>query len=310
MARELGVLAEYQCAQVLLSSVNATLAFDATTQEGRHCNAIILTSESKTLVLAVDELPGGSGRDYATHVMDTIHRLAVTYAYFTGQDVVETESQLIANIANTMTDRYKDSKGDPRGFMLFLLNKKFPLGLLPSLRAAIVSDYSSDTAKVQLQIAGLIGKLITCPWMRRFYGNRVSYVQGIEDVRRVVATCKAAQPCNLLSWTTDCFGDQLEQSTTLAALQLQPDPELLPGFVTAMKASLDAIVLLLERQFKRQFDEPVAGLVETTESAHTNNIACKELMGMLSASLQRAPSATISYHSAKICAQKLRLFSV
>lgn len=154
------------------------------------------------------------------------------------------------------------------------------------------------------QVAGLIGKLITGPWMKRFYCKsmeQTSYVQAIEDVRRMVSKCSSAEPCDLLTWEHDCFDDPLESCPGLANLQKSPSS---PMFPEMMKNSLQAIVDLLQRQYSIQFAADLEPLTEATKSARTNNIDCEEVMGMLSASLQRAPSATISFHSAKIRAQK------
>ena len=63
MTRELGVISELQAAQVILQNKNNTLGFDATTQEGVHINSIHITIETQCIVLAVDQLPGGTAHD-------------------------------------------------------------------------------------------------------------------------------------------------------------------------------------------------------------------------------------------------------
>ena len=100
--------------------------------------------------------------------------------------------------------RYKMGKGDPSGFRLFLLQKKLPLLLIPryrgnrlhvlfhiagvlvchhselitylstgtavgGLRQSLLQDMKSDAIHVQLQVIGLLGKLLTGPWMNLMY---------------------------------------------------------------------------------------------------------------------------------------------
>ena len=63
MTRELGIILELQAAQVILQNKNNTLGFDATKQEGVHINSIHITTETQCIVLAVDQLPGGTAHD-------------------------------------------------------------------------------------------------------------------------------------------------------------------------------------------------------------------------------------------------------
>ena len=76
MMRELGIILELQAAQVIIQNKNNTLGFDATTQEGVHINSIHITTETQCIVLAVDQLPGGTVHDYKEHSSDTIDNLA------------------------------------------------------------------------------------------------------------------------------------------------------------------------------------------------------------------------------------------
>ena len=235
--------------------------------------------------------------------------------------------------------RYKDSKGDPRGFKLFLIKKNLPLGLIPryrgnrlniffvicgvlfrhhsdfvellktgtacgGLRTSLRKDFESSTLLNQIHVAGLIGKIISGPWMRHFYrdaGHQVSYVQGIEDVRKAISRLTSCSPLDLLTWKTDCFNDPLPPCDILNALQSHPPS---PQFEKSMQDCLSAIVNLLNRQYKKQFESDTDDLIQVTKSSRANNIHSEQVMGMLSASIHRAPAATVAYHSCKIRAQK------
>ena len=78
MVRELEATAELQTAEMVMSTKNLTLGFDATTQEEMHINSIHFTSKTECLAAAVDELPGGLADDYAQHICDTLDNLSET----------------------------------------------------------------------------------------------------------------------------------------------------------------------------------------------------------------------------------------
>ena len=323
MTRELGVISELQAAQVILQNKNNTLGFDATTQEGVHINSIHITTETQCIVLAVDQLPGGTAHDYQEHISDTIDNLAEVHSYFNKSSFEECKAKLINNISNTMTDRcaanhaairllneewdkslnelnchlhpldsfstsvrsslaklessqkissqlygsdcvagkivlqmnklrYKDGKGDPRGFKIFLENENLKLGIVPryrgnrlhvlfhiggvyiqhydlflkylktgtslnGFRAKIFHDMTSLAGKLEMQVLGLFGKLLTGPWMKTFYtsdGNQIPHLDGINLVRKIIETLQEQKqdPMRVLARTTDFFGNTLDNS--------------------------------------------------------------------------------------------------
>ena len=58
MTRELGVISDFQSAEILMAKDNLTLGFDATTQEGVHVNSLHATSQEGCQVIDIDQLPG------------------------------------------------------------------------------------------------------------------------------------------------------------------------------------------------------------------------------------------------------------
>ncbi|XP_070196680.1 uncharacterized protein, partial [Littorina saxatilis] len=287
MQRELGIITELQTAETAVNTKNITIGFDATTQEGVHVNAVHLTTakkpnekEDKTTpktcqVISLDQLAGGTANDYAEHIVSSIDSLARVHSDFHKEEFHETRKKIIANIANTMTDRatvnhctieklkgawgkplnelnchlhpldtvastcrsalknlesekgalfgkdctsaniicqlsklrYRDGKGDPRGFLLFLERNELPRSLFPryqgnrlhilfhtagvvvqyrnlllngfltpgtvscgGLKTGLRRDLKSETGmKLELCVLGLVGKLLTGPWMKKFY---------------------------------------------------------------------------------------------------------------------------------------------
>ena len=101
MVRELGALAEFQASEALYNTPDATLGFDATTQEGIHVNALYITTTESTLAIAMDELAGGTAEDYFLHVTSTIDHLATIFLYFNDDKTLEfiaVKQQMIDNI--------------------------------------------------------------------------------------------------------------------------------------------------------------------------------------------------------------------
>ena len=78
MARELGSIADYQCAEKLIEHKHVTLGFDATMQEGCHVNEIHFTLEKDCVVAAVDELAGGTAHEFHAN-LDKHTRFEIVY---------------------------------------------------------------------------------------------------------------------------------------------------------------------------------------------------------------------------------------
>ena len=112
---------------------------------------------------------------------------------------------MAANLIYQMNKvRYKDGKGDPKGFVIFLDRNNLSRGLLPryrgnrlhvlfhiagimiehhdklteflksgtslgGLRYSVLKDFSNEIAKGELQVLGLIGKYLTSAWMIMCY---------------------------------------------------------------------------------------------------------------------------------------------
>ncbi|KAG1655884.1 Protein bric-a-brac 2 [Nymphon striatum] len=426
MARELGIICDIQSVESIFKHENATLGFDATTQEGVHINSIHITfASAMCLVIAIDQLPGGTADDYFLHVTSSVDHLARIYSSFhQGESYEKTRNKLISCISNTMTDRvavnhativllnsfwgktltelnchlhpldsistnvrsalnnieadkgklfgkdcfagnivlqinkmrYKDGKGDPLGFKLFLQANELPIGFIPryrgnrlhiffnicgklfayhdkfltflqsgtacgGLRASLREDFVSMIGITELHVCGLIGKLLTGPWMVTFYtssANEMNHLEGIAVVQNVISLIKEQMSDleNICSRTTDFFGNLLEpviaqdqdESTekkqhVLSQLMRQPNNELL--FRKMMRECLSAIVSVLERQYQRYFEIEVTDqLKQQVASARSHNIDAEEVMGMFSAAQKKAPNATMAYHSAKLRAQK------
>ena len=240
--------------------------------------------------------------------------------------------------------RFKDGKGDPKGFTTFLDDNALPRGLIPryrgnrlhvlfhicgiftehhdllvnflrhgavscgGLQAAILSDFGTATAMDEMRVLGLIGKLLAGPWMTKFYtsaSNQVSHVHGISIVRTVIETLKITiENPSSVLSTTTDFFGNPLGLTT-TLLKLQEEPVDRAMFCNMVKECLTTVVNVLLRQYDRYFKlEITDALIEETESARTHNIDAEEIMGMFSAAKEHAPNATLCYLSSRIRAQK------
>ncbi|KAK6177160.1 hypothetical protein SNE40_015317 [Patella caerulea] len=242
--------------------------------------------------------------------------------------------------------RYKDGKGDPQGMKTFLSKHDLGRGFLPryrgnrlhivfhiagklfthhalfatflksgtslgGLRSGLLQDFESSLAKVELQVLGLLGKMLTGPWMSSFYTshqNEINHLEGIQTVQQVIKRLKsqADDPEGILKTDVDCFGTKLDpdKDAILAALQ-QTIPDDIQLFKTLMKQCIESTIKVLNRQYERYFNMDITEeMKRQTASARSHNIDAEEVMGMFSAALQKAPNATLCYLSSKLRAQK------
>ena len=354
MARELGAVAELQAAETLLETKDTTIGFDPTTQEGTHINSIHFTTSKECVAAAIDELPGRTADDYAGHICKSVDSMAKTYVYFhKGKNFPDTQTKLISNITNSMTDRcaandaalrivdsvwkndsmadnivyqmnrlrYKDGKGDPKGFVTFLERNNLPKGILPryrgnrlhilfhiagvliehhsaltellrsgtslgGLRSGIYQDFTNEVGKHELQVLGILGRHLTGPWMRKFYTSaekEINHIDGIRVVQDVLVSLREMlqDPAKILTATTDFFGVEIVVDGTLSKPRSLPPH---PECSALMKSCLQAVIDVLERQYSKYFALDITDkLREETASARSHNIDAEEIMGMFSA---------------------------
>nr|XP_047135654.1 uncharacterized protein LOC124812735 [Hydra vulgaris] len=308
-----------QTAEIAFTTKDLTLGFDATTQEGVHVNAVHLKIESVCMVVAIDQLPGGTAYDYQSHITKSVDNLAKLCSDFYKLKYTEVRSTIIGNITITMSDRvatnhatvtklnlvwqkpfnelnchlhpldtmtsscksslkaletskgklfgrdciaanivvqlnklrYKDAKGDPKGFVTFLDQHELPRGLLlryggnrlhilfhtcgilihhyailkiflcsglalcGGLQNSLFQDFTSEIGIRELCVLALIGKLLSGPWITKFYiapGTGLDYISGIQVVKDVRNTLieSSKNPLSLLKRKTDFFGNDIK----------------------------------------------------------------------------------------------------
>ena len=118
----------------------------------------------------------------------------------------------------------------------------------------INDDFSN--AKMEMQVRGVIGKLLSGPWMKIFYTSadkQINHLDGIVVIRNVVIELKESckNPLELLE--RDNALDKTD--TTLKVLQQCCSSDNFSVAISEMfGVCLNAIITVLERQHKRYFE--------------------------------------------------------
>jgi hypothetical protein len=165
---------------------------------------------------------------------------------------------------------------------------------------------NNPSSMTQLVVIGILGKLLTGPWMREIYTAKeesIHHLDVVDLVKVVLGNLKAAQdaPEAVRQRSEDFFGKPLASDDVLKSLQEFP---VLPVFDTWLKSAVSAIQDVLLRQFKAYLVMDVTPeLRNQTQSAAPHNMDSERVMGMISAAQKRAPAATMCFMSCKIRAQ-------
>ena len=137
-------------------------------------------------------------------------------------------------------------------------------GLPHMQRKALLQDFPTEAARLELQVLGLFGKLLSGPWMRKFHTSGesdISHIQGIGIIKVVIMVMREemADHARLPASTSDFFRDALDRDTdtTLNALLKSPvDDERLSRM---MQTVISATITVLERQYKVRHDDNGVG---------------------------------------------------
>nr|XP_047146751.1 uncharacterized protein LOC124819309 [Hydra vulgaris]XP_047146752.1 uncharacterized protein LOC124819309 [Hydra vulgaris]XP_047146753.1 uncharacterized protein LOC124819309 [Hydra vulgaris]XP_047146754.1 uncharacterized protein LOC124819309 [Hydra vulgaris] len=340
MMRELGVLSDLQTAEIAFTTKDLTLGFDATTQEGVHVNAVHLTTESICMVVAIDQLSGGTAYDYQSHITKSVDNLAKLYSDFYKLKYTDVRSTIIGNITNTMSDRVATNHATVSKLNLVWqksLNELncylHPLDTMTSSCKSSLKALETSKGKLfgrdciaanivvqlnklrykdakgirELCVLALIGKLLSGPWMTKFYiapGTGLDYISSIQVVKDVRNTLieSSKNPLSLLKRKTDFFGNDIKDVVFDSIISFCPVTN---EMSKALGDCLNAVISVIDRQYKRQFEMSSNDLLkDQTKSARLHNIDSEEVMGMFSAAKHKAPNATLCFLSSKLRACK------
>nr|XP_047136623.1 uncharacterized protein LOC124813509 [Hydra vulgaris] len=235
--------------------------------------------------------------------------------------------------------RYKNGKGDPKGFTIFLNEMKLPKGLIPryrgnrlhilfhicgifiqhynsiikflssdvvscgGLKSSLKIDFINETAKKEMCVLGLLGKTLTGPWMALFYQSgtgSLSHIEGIKVVKKLLKNVYHVKNNPMLLFNAkDLFGNSIKNDKVFKTIVSVCTKD--KEVKQMIILCLSAIIDVLERQYKRYFNLNLSlQLIKETQTARLHNIDAEEIMGMFSAAKHRAPNSTLCFLSSKL----------
>lgn len=414
MGREMGVIADLQGAETLLSNANNTLSWDGTSLKGKHLNEIHVCTGKENIVLGVSNLAGGNTKDYTDDIVNTVDNLMSDYGTYRLLDKTETISKGKENISCTLTDRvrvnhcvvrelekdfgkglvelncnvhpldgmankakqvlkarekkeptidgklfgkealavkiilavsklkHKEGSGDPSSFQSFMKLKGISPDLLPrfvgnrfhilfklagsvlylvdplleylekwcpaaKLSHALLSDLSTDEAKLQLQAIGIFGKVLTGPWMTHIYGNEenLHHLDMRLLFRKVLQSLHQykEEPTSILTDSVDVFGKPLNTAdAVLVSLYSQPND--MPKFCEIIASLSEGFIEVLKRQLHAYLEgnlsNPTEQMMIQTASAPSHNMHAERTLAMADSNYRRGPNSKIDFVSSKV----------
>ena len=105
MAYEMSVISDLQTADLLITSQNITLAWDATSINGLHINEIHINTPERVAVINIGSLAGGPTEDYTKQICDSLDAIINLHCKCNKAFFETTRRNVLDNLKNTMTDR-------------------------------------------------------------------------------------------------------------------------------------------------------------------------------------------------------------
>ena len=169
----------------------------------------------------------------------------------------------------------------------------------------------STTAINQMQVLGLVDKLLTGPWMKQFYneteGQYIEHIKGIESVMLLIPRLRQAalDPHSFLGRDIDFFEQALlTNDATLEKLRNRPNADNTTSLVEMLTSCLNAAADVLNRQYKTEIKEmdeiSKQDKLHETDSAMCHNMVAESALGMLDAAKRRAKNAQTDYLLAQL----------
>ena len=182
---------------------------------------------------------------------------------------------------------------------------------ISSMRTARIHDFADPSILLHLRALGLLGKLLTGPWMTVFYGNKKGKVnlEVVPEMKVAVANLRhlANNPLSVLAAESDVFGHMLSPSSDTVLTCLQGtigDSNLLKEFQEVMKEVINGTITVLERQLAKyltgDLSSPTPQMLLQTKSTPIYNIFSERVLGMTDSQTRRAPNATVGFNDAKV----------
>ena len=151
-----------------------------------------------------------------------------------------------------------------------------------------ITDYSCPLSHAEFQTVGIMSRLLSAPWMSRFYMNperSFTYVEAFKQVRHVImrfAEIRDNEKPDVNSIHNDLFGDPINRSAQSDMWRVAPGSQV-PEFLRALASTIKDVLVRQYRDMLSLNDEELDKLASETSNARVNNIGCEELVGLFSA---------------------------
>jgi hypothetical protein len=238
--------------------------------------------------------------------------------------------------------RYKQGKVDPKGFKMFFKSKGIPLKEIPryfgnrlhilfhlagvfyrlqpllleylqkycsqtaGLKSALLKDLKNVLIMQDIQLLGLLGRLITGPWMARFYTDEsgVTNLSMNNDLKKCMTSLDSyiKDPSLLITSGVDVFGQALPVGdATLEYLRESIFDDRLRNIArTVIEGFTEVLKRQLERYLTGDLSQVTDQLVLATKAAPLHNMQAERVMAMTDSQARRAPNASYAFIESKV----------
>ncbi|XP_059176653.1 uncharacterized protein LOC131956245 isoform X3 [Physella acuta] len=169
----------------------------------------------------------------------------------------------------------------------------------------LLADLKKPEVLVQLQALGLIGKLISGPWMKLIYKNamrrsNLAFVSEFQYAMKEIERLKS-NPEGVLTTNFDVFGQHLEVDRTLEALRLEQNSTLFNEVMKALLTSTESVLVRqLERYLVGDLSNPTSEMLDATSSAPPHNIFSERCLGIADYLIRRSPNVSVGFMDSKL----------
>lgn len=156
--------------------------------------------------------------------------------------------------------------------------------------------FQEETAIVELQVLGIMGKMLSGPWMSTFYtdlNTQKHPIDTMQTVKDVIANLKIQlqAPMDILLAQKDFFGKILPAKDIEYLLISPPNITLFAKMITAC---LKGTVEVLNRQYEKSFTTVEASSVSVLTSARQHTMLAESIIGEFCEKKKHAPNAYVS----------------
>ncbi|ESN98368.1 hypothetical protein HELRODRAFT_177251 [Helobdella robusta] len=162
---------------------------------------------------------------------------------------------------------------------------------------------------VQFQALGIIGKIITGPWMTLVYRN----IRGLSNLEmgsvfqlgKSVIEGVLHHPAEVMLMKTDVFGHPLEEDDVHLSLmnKVYNNDMLYKLLISLMQSVIEVMERQMGNYLTGELSNPAPQMIADTSSAPPHNIHAERTLGLSDFFIRKSPYATIGFVDAKVKAK-------